>query len=59
MSALVSATTVMTDAATPFDLPSINYYAIAPILIIFGAAIVSVLVEAFVPRRGRRATCNW
>jgi NADH-quinone oxidoreductase subunit N len=41
------------DAAT-FSLPSINYYAIAPILIVFGAAVVSVLIEAFVPRRARR-----
>ncbi len=39
-----------------FTTPSINYYAIAPILIVFGAAVVSVLVEAFVPRRGRRVT---
>jgi NADH-quinone oxidoreductase subunit N len=54
VSALASAAKVVTDAAAPFDLPSVNYYAIAPILIIFGAAIVSVLVEAFVPRRGRR-----
>jgi NADH-quinone oxidoreductase subunit N len=37
-----------------FTLPAINYYAIAPILIMFGAAVVSVLVEAFVPRRTRR-----
>ena len=37
-------------------MPSINYYAIAPILILFGAAVVSVLVEAFVPRGGRRPT---
>ncbi len=41
---------------TEFTPPEINYYAIAPILIMFGAAIVSVLVEAFVPRRGRRPT---
>ena len=54
MSALASA--VLTDAAAPFELPNVNYYAITPILIIFGAAIVSVLVEAFVPRRGRRPT---
>ncbi len=37
-------------------MPSINYYAIAPILILFAAAVLSVLVEAFVPRRGRRPT---
>lgn len=37
-----------------FELPTINYSAIAPILIIFTAAIVSVLIEAFSPRRFRR-----
>ena len=37
-----------------FTLPEINYYAITPILILFGAAVVSVLVEAFVPRAARR-----
>ncbi|MBI1350462.1 MAG: NADH-quinone oxidoreductase subunit NuoN [Actinomycetales bacterium] len=35
-------------------MPSINYYAITPILIMFGAAVVSVLVEAFLPRGARR-----
>ncbi|MEI6361643.1 MAG: NADH-quinone oxidoreductase subunit NuoN [Actinomycetes bacterium] len=54
MSALASATAVVSEAGTPFDLPSVNYSAIAPILIIFSAAIVSVLVEAFAPRRARR-----
>jgi len=39
-----------------FALPAINYYAIAPILIMFAVAVVSVLVEAFVPRGGRRPT---
>jgi len=37
-----------------FDMPVINYAAIAPILIIGGAAIVSVLFEAFLPRQARR-----
>jgi NADH-quinone oxidoreductase subunit N len=37
-----------------FDLPAINYSAIAPILIIGGAAILSVLFEAFLPRQARR-----
>ena len=37
-----------------FEMPAINYAAIAPILIIGGAAIVSVLFEAFLPRRARR-----
>jgi NADH-quinone oxidoreductase subunit N len=35
------------------QLPAIDYGALAPMLIIFGAACVSVLIEAFVPR-GRR-----
>lgn len=41
---------------TEFAMPAINYYAITPILILFGAAIISVIVEAFVPRGGRRPT---
>lgn len=53
MSGLVTAATVLAEEET-FTLPSINYSAVAPILIIFGAAIVSVLVEAFLPRRARR-----
>ena len=39
-----------------FAPPSIDYGAIAPILIVFSAAVVSVLVEAFVPRVARRYT---
>ena len=35
--------------------PSIDYAALAPMLILFGAACVGVLVEAFVPRRARNA----
>ncbi|MFC7549094.1 NADH-quinone oxidoreductase subunit NuoN [Plantactinospora sp. GCM10030261] len=35
------------------QLPSIDYAALAPILIVFGAAVVGVLVEAFLPRRSR------
>ncbi|MGK5737364.1 NADH-quinone oxidoreductase subunit NuoN [Micromonospora sp. URMC 103] len=34
-------------------LPSIDYAALAPILIMLGAALIGVLVEAFVPRRSR------
>ncbi|MGW5670267.1 NADH-quinone oxidoreductase subunit NuoN [Micromonospora sp. NPDC003776] len=34
-------------------LPSLDYAALAPILILLGAALVGVLVEAFVPRRLR------
>lgn len=36
-----------------FELPPIDYAALAPMLILFGAAAIGVLVEAFVPR-GRR-----
>jgi NADH-quinone oxidoreductase subunit N len=36
-----------------FQAPSIEYSLLSPLLIIFGAAIVGVLVEAFVPRRLR------
>jgi NADH-quinone oxidoreductase subunit N len=38
---------------TTLKLPSIDYAALAPILILFGAACVGVLFEAFVPRRQR------
>ena len=37
-----------------FSPPDLDYSALAPILIIFGAALVSVLIEAFVPRGARR-----
>lgn len=50
----MSALTTAAPSETLFALPSISYYAIAPILIVFGAAVVSVLVEAFVPRGARR-----
>jgi len=35
--------------------PSIEYGQLAPMLIVFTAAVVGVLVEAFVPRPFRRA----
>ena len=35
--------------------PSIEYGQLAPMLVVFGAAIVGVLVEAFAPRSSRRA----
>ena len=35
--------------------PSIEYSQLAPMLVVFGAAIVGVLVEAFVPRELRRS----
>ncbi|MDP9820704.1 NADH-quinone oxidoreductase subunit NuoN [Nocardioides massiliensis] len=36
-----------------FTAPSVEYSLILPLLIVFGAAVVSVLVEAFAPRRLR------
>ena len=36
--------------------PSIEYGLLSPMLIVFGAAIVGVLVEAFLPRRRRYLT---
>jgi NADH-quinone oxidoreductase subunit N len=41
---------------TPLPAPSISYHAIAPILIVLGAAMLSVLVEAGMPRYARFAT---
>lgn len=35
-------------------LPEIQWAALAPLIIVFGAAVLGVLVEAFVPRRARR-----
>ena len=41
-------------AAERFPSPSIEYSAIAPILVVLGAAVLGVLVEALVPRTARR-----
>jgi len=38
---------------TPLDAPPIDYGAIAPLMIILGAACVAVLIEAFLPRHQR------
>jgi len=52
---MISAADMAVSAAeSTFVLPSINYYAIAPILILFGASVVSVLFESFLPRGARR-----
>ncbi len=40
---------------SPLDAPDIEYGQLSPMLIVFGVAIVGVLVEAFLPRRGRYA----
>ncbi|MCZ7458657.1 NADH-quinone oxidoreductase subunit NuoN [Streptomyces sp. WMMC940] len=48
-----------TTAAEPLDriqAPHIEYAQLAPMLIVVGAAILGVLVEAFVPRRSRHYT---
>jgi NADH-quinone oxidoreductase subunit N len=37
-------------AAVGFTAPTVDYAAVSPMLIVFGAALVAVLVEAFVPR---------
>ncbi|TDB82152.1 MULTISPECIES: NADH-quinone oxidoreductase subunit NuoN [unclassified Micromonospora] len=41
---------------TELKLPSIDYAALSPILIMLGVALLGVLVEAFVPRRHRHLT---
>ncbi|MDW5329154.1 NADH-quinone oxidoreductase subunit NuoN [Plantactinospora sp. KLBMP9567] len=37
-------------------LPDIDYAALAPILVLFGASVLGILVEAFVPRKSRHYT---
>ena len=39
--------------AVDFTAPSIEYSVLAPMLIVFGAAVLGVLIEAFVPRHAR------
>ena len=41
-------------AQVSINAPNIEYGQISPILIVLGAAVVGVLVEAFVPRSSRR-----
>ncbi len=41
-------------ASGTFEVPTIEYAALAPILIVLGGAVVSVLLEAFLPLRSRR-----
>jgi NADH-quinone oxidoreductase subunit N len=41
-------------ASGSFEVPTIEYAALAPILIVLGGAVVSVLLEAFLPQRHRR-----
>jgi NADH-quinone oxidoreductase subunit N len=42
-------------AAAAFSVPRIQYWQLSPMLVVFGAAVAGVLVEAFVPRARRRA----
>ena len=49
---LASHTSVV--AASTITPPSIEYSQLAPILVVFGAALAGVLVEAFAPRSARR-----
>ena len=45
---------MITLAADPaFHAPDIDYGKLSPLLIVFGVALVGVLVEAFVPREHR------
>ncbi len=43
-------------AAATISPPSIEYGQLAPMLVVFAAAVIGVLVEAFVPRPSRRRT---
>lgn len=45
---------VLATDATPWVMPSIEYRLLAPILIVLGAGVISVLIEAFLPRSVRR-----
>ncbi|MFJ7210543.1 NADH-quinone oxidoreductase subunit NuoN [Amycolatopsis sp. NPDC098790] len=44
---------LLTQAPQPVQVPSVDYPAVLPMLIVFGAACVSVLVEAFASKRSR------
>ena len=52
----MSAVTAVIQAAdvTKWEMPTIEYRLLAPILIVLGAGVVSVLFEAFLPRGARR-----
>ncbi|GAA1881496.1 NADH-quinone oxidoreductase subunit NuoN [Streptantibioticus ferralitis] len=48
--------TTAADSATPLDkipTPKIEYAQLSPVLIVFGAAVLGILVEALLPRRSR------
>jgi NADH-quinone oxidoreductase subunit N len=52
----MTGTTGATVLAAEFQKPSIDYGLLSPLLIIFGTALIGVLVEAFVARRSRYLT---
>jgi NADH-quinone oxidoreductase subunit N len=45
--------------ATAYFAPTVDYGAVSPMLIIFGAAVLAVLVEAFLPRGVRFIVQSW
>ena len=45
--------------AAEFQAVSVDYAAVAPMLIVAGGALVGVLVEAFAPRRRRHGIQVW
>lgn len=56
MTPLVSAAPSLADvltAAGTIPAPKVDYFAVSPLLAVFAAAIVGVMVEAFVPRESR------
>lgn len=55
MSALVSSLAAVVPAAD-FQMTSIDYAAVSPVIVVLVAALVGVLVEAFVPRTARYLT---
>jgi NADH-quinone oxidoreductase subunit N len=56
--ALGSAAAV-TPASVEFIAPTVDYRAVLPMLVVFGAGLLGVLVEAFVPRARRSVTQVW
>src|SRR5699024_4297743 len=54
-SAAVNAGTTTTVLAASVPVPEIDYAALSPMIIVFGAAVLGVIAEAFLPRRARYA----
>ncbi|KAA1422206.1 NADH-quinone oxidoreductase subunit NuoN [Mumia zhuanghuii] len=52
----VSVQAIVGAAPSPIEAPDVDYATISPLLIILGAAVLGVLVEAFVPRAYRFVT---